>query len=200
MGLSLSDISVFENNCIHNLFTHIFTHLLTYFPANLLTQFLTYSLTHRDLFIYSLTDSLTHLHTTYLLEPFSLCFDHGVIDDPTRSVKFITKDSPTSDYGALSDSTWYRFTGDPGTQLATTCVPEGRCGTQATGWLNSPYPSQETGIAKADVCFNFGGDCCAHKETIYLRKCSNFYVFKFEKVKIAVTPKRRYCVETHTGK
>ncbi|KAL9967747.1 hypothetical protein ACROYT_G026039 [Oculina patagonica] len=36
---------------------------------------------------------------------------------------------------------WYRFQGAAGTRMPTSCPPDWRCGTVATGWLNGEHPS-----------------------------------------------------------
>ena len=124
-----------------------------------------------------------------------------VAADETRSKKFKTKDITLSDYGTLSESIWYRFNSASGraVHLASNCVPQRHCGTDSTGWFNGSYPLAETGIARVEVCFNFGGNCCAYRTGVYIRQCNGFYVYKFEKIQSSVTPKRRFCTEEYEG-
>ncbi|KAK2548955.1 Uromodulin [Acropora cervicornis] len=41
---------------------------------------------------------------------------------------------------------WFRFQGDAGTKMPTSCIPPNRCGTHAAGWLNGAHPDEYEGI------------------------------------------------------
>lgn len=122
---------------------------------------------------------------------FTLCHENDVIDDISRSIHSFA--SKQSDHN-IDEMTWYRLGQRPGTQLATRCVPENRCGAQSPGWLNGQHPEMKDGIVQREVCFHFNGDCCSYNTTVQIRKCfGNFYVYKFTRVSPSIT--RRYCTE-----
>lgn len=85
---------------------------------------------------------------------------------------------------------WYRFTGNAGSNMATSCVPIQHCGTHAPGWLNGKLPSLAEGAVKREVCFNWRKDCCYWKAKTIVRNCGGYYVYKLEK---APHCQLRYC-------
>ncbi|XP_015757473.1 PREDICTED: oncoprotein-induced transcript 3 protein-like [Acropora digitifera] len=40
---------------------------------------------------------------------------------------------------------WFRFQGDAGTKMPTSCIPFNKCGAHATGWLNGTHPEKHEG-------------------------------------------------------
>lgn len=96
---------------------------------------------------------------------------------------------------------WYRFHGQAGQQMPTSCVQINHCGANAPGWINGTHPSVADGASAVQVCFNWGHNCCRWSTYIRVRNCSGFYVYELKK-----TPgcRLRYCgngtqgtVETH---
>ena len=85
---------------------------------------------------------------------------------------------------------WYRFTGAAGTQMATSCVPQLHCGTQATGWMNGARPSEDEGIVHRLVCYSYLENCCRWHSNIMVRNCGDYFVYKLVKPKEC---KLRYC-------
>ncbi|XP_078377310.1 pancreatic secretory granule membrane major glycoprotein GP2-like [Oculina patagonica] len=77
---------------------------------------------------------------------------------------------------------WYRFQGAAGTRMPTSCPPDWRCGTVATGWLNGEHPSVAEGKVTRQVCFHMNSDCCVNSNWewsnyIQVRNCGSFYVY-----------------------
>lgn len=73
---------------------------------------------------------------------------------------------------------WYRFAGEAGTQIATSCVPQDRCHTVSPGWMDGAHPSVQDGVVMRTVCFHRLGECCRWETTIRVRKCEGFYVYQ----------------------
>ena len=96
--------------------------------------------------------------------------------------------------GSLWDSGlsgWYRFGGQAGTKIATSCVPYGHCGSTSTGWMIGSHPAVSDGKVNRTVCYrNYHDNCCWQRNTIEVLNCGNYLVHKFGK-----TPgcNYRYC-------
>ncbi|XP_065067900.1 uncharacterized protein LOC135693371 isoform X2 [Rhopilema esculentum] len=92
---------------------------------------------------------------------------------------------------------WYRFTGQSGTTLVSSC-PAGwsksssSCGTFYKGWLKDQVaPSIEEGVVNRTVCFSTHGSCtCTLRREIKIRNCGGFLVYYFDAVP---TCNARYC-------
>ncbi|KAK3723811.1 hypothetical protein QZH41_019494 [Actinostola sp. cb2023] len=76
---------------------------------------------------------------------------------------------------------WYRFTGQSGTRMATSCVKKHHCGTQYPGWLRGNHPSTDEGQVARTVCFTKDLDCCYWSVDVNVRNCSGFYVYEIDK-------------------
>ena len=72
---------------------------------------------------------------------------------------------------------WFRFQGDAGTKMTTTCVPYLRCGTDAPGWLNGAHPTVADGTVTRSVRFSWKSNCCEWSINIQLRNCGNYFVY-----------------------
>ena len=83
---------------------------------------------------------------------------------------------------------WFRFQGDAGTKMATSCVPTASCGTWIPGWLNGAHPTVNEGQVTKQACFN-GGGCCDWSIDIQVRNCGDFYIYYIIK-----TPPELQCV------
>ena len=85
---------------------------------------------------------------------------------------------------------WYRFEGDAGTRMPTTCVDKGKCGTSFPGWLKGGHPTVADGEVDRKVCFHAFLNCCNDHKQIRVKNCSSYYVYKLYR-----TPDcdRRYC-------
>lgn len=87
-------------------------------------------------------------------------------------------------------SGWYRFHGQAGQQMPTSCVKINHCGANAPGWINGTHPPVADGASTVQVCFNWVHNCCRWSTYIRVRNCSGFYVYELKK-----TPgcRLRYC-------
>jgi uromodulin len=79
---------------------------------------------------------------------------------------------------------WYKFGGDAGTQLSTTCVPRKydlnnlKCRTHAVSWLNGTHPSMSDGKVTRTVYFSWDGNCRYGSKNIEVINCGFFYIYK----------------------
>ena len=73
---------------------------------------------------------------------------------------------------------WYRFLGAAGTKMPTSCTPDHKCSTHATGWLKDGHPTAAEGRVSREVCFSYSSDCCYNGAVnIQVRNCGSFYVY-----------------------
>ncbi|CAF1385349.1 unnamed protein product [Adineta ricciae] len=119
---------------------------------------------------------------------FSECSSYTNISDATRLTT--ASGGSACDSSIFSSSTtWVRFTGSGGTQLATTAPSANQCGTQASGWYSSSLPSSGSSI-NGTACYVWGSNNCNWSNAVRVTNCGSFYVFGL------VTPpvcNARYC-------
>ena len=77
---------------------------------------------------------------------------------------------------------WFRFMGNAGSQIATSCVPVDHCGTKAPGWFNGKHPASPGEEVTGQVCYHWGNDCCKFGAQVAVRNCDDFYVYKLLKI------------------
>ncbi|XP_015780342.1 PREDICTED: uromodulin-like [Acropora digitifera] len=114
------------------------------------------------------------------------CASYITLDARDRSVHYIGKKKCDNNLTAE----WYRFQGEAGRQMATTCLPTHRCNTDLTGWMNGSHPNVEDGIVKRQVCFHGYENCCYKTTTIDVRSCGAYFVYRLNKFSHCKT---RYC-------
>lgn len=122
-----------------------------------------------------------------------VCSSHTTLNSAGRNVTFPYQ--PTCDY--LLPSAWYRLTADSGSYLPESCPqPQNDvCGTQYPGWLNGIHPTAAEGVVARTVCFSTIAACCTYSETIEVKNCGDFYVYKLVPMPTCYS---RYCV-TNVG-
>jgi len=79
------------------------------------------------------------------------------------------------------DKGWYRFSGEAGSAMPTSCVPKNRCGTHAPGWMQGSHPTRAQGIVSRKVCYHWSSKCCNWNNMIRVRNCGGFYVYELNK-------------------
>ena len=109
------------------------------------------------------------------------CSNYTLLDNQDRNINYTSGGSSYLCDGGISG--WYRFGGDAGTQLSTTCVPRTDtnnpiCRTQTVGWLNGAHPSVSDGKVTRRVCFSWDGVCCQWNTNIEVINCGLFYIYK----------------------
>ena len=108
----------------------------------------------------------------------SECLHYQNLTSGNRKVSY-KGSSPNLCDNALPDG-WYRFQGDAGTKMPTSCVAPDKCSTRATGWLNGAHPSVEEGKVARKVCFNWNSKCCRWSINIEVLNCGGFFLYHFK--------------------
>ena len=78
---------------------------------------------------------------------------------------------------------WYRFQGAAGDRIADKCVPDGRCGTPAPGWMRGNHPTVAEGVVTREVCYHIYKDCCYWSNNISVKNCGGYFVYKLERTR-----------------
>ena len=75
---------------------------------------------------------------------------------------------------------WYRFQGDAGRKMMTTCPSIKKCGGSFTAWLNDDHPTVAEGSVKKKVCVRKfePGDCCDNVDFINVKNCGSYFIYK----------------------
>ena len=105
--------------------------------------------------------------------PISECQNYGSLNSGDRQITY------TTIHGYCDNGIgpgWFRFEGSAGTRMPTSCPPESRCGTSATGWMNGGHPTAAEGQVTRTVCFHWGS-CCRWSTNIKVRNCGSYYVY-----------------------
>ncbi|CAH3020496.1 unnamed protein product [Porites evermanni] len=88
---------------------------------------------------------------------------------------------------------WYRFQGNAGTKMPTSCIAPHKCSTHATGWLNGAHLSVEEGKVTKKVCFNWQSNCCRWSINIEVINCGDFFLYHFRGTPPEHSCHLRYC-------
>ena len=130
------------------------------------------------------------------------CNHYTAIDDSTRKASHVGR---TDGCDSNLEEKWYRFLTAGSKLMASTCVREGKCGTDAPGWLAEKHPTFAEGIVLRKVCFSWYGGCCNWQIKIKVRNCAGFYTYELKKTS-GVQPHSssgcplRYCSSGKTSK
>ena len=101
-----------------------------------------------------------------------------------------TKQSPLKCDKSTLIPGWYRFTGDAGDGMPSSCPPIRRCGTHAPGWLRGSYPTLAQGAVTRKVCYHWSNNCCRWSNNIKIKNCNGYYVYQLAKPPVCHL---RYC-------
>ena len=112
-------------------------------------------------------------HIVYM--NFVECYNYTSLTEPDRKPSYNLSKNPQDDI-SLGPG-WFRFEGDAGSTMATSCPPKDRCNTAATGWLNGTHPEVADGNVTREACFSYSNGCCDWKTSIQVRNCSSYVVY-----------------------
>ena len=123
------------------------------------------------------------------------CFPSAVVPDCTSYINLTAADRNVRYRGhAKCDNNlkteWYRFQGQAGRQLETSCPSMGSCNTAVPVWMKGKHPNVEDGIVQRQVCFHWYYICCYKPSTIDVRNCEAYFVYRLRKVPFCNS---RYC-------
>ncbi len=117
------------------------------------------------------------------------CYSYITIDDASRLTS--TGGGDASDtYVFTSSTTWIRFNGAGGTQMATTSPGYGYCGTDYSLWYGGTMPTFGATVS-GTVCYPYSiYSSCYYACTISVTNCDSFYVYGLVAPSICYA---RYC-------
>ena len=105
------------------------------------------------------------------------CFGYQWLTESNRNTNYLGNDGLCDD--GLSTG-WYRFGGQAGSKMATSCVPGFRCATLAPSWLDGIHPTVAEGKVTRKVCYSVN-DCCLYSNYIEVVNCGKYYVYELSK-------------------
>ena len=75
---------------------------------------------------------------------------------------------------------WYRFHGDAGRKMMTTCPSINKCGGRFSVWLNDSHPTVAQGSVKKKVCIRKSepGDCCVNFYFTDVKNCGSYFIYR----------------------
>ena len=132
------------------------------------------------------TRQIAHLPIFFL---FSECQHYQTLNSADRKVTHGS--SPRLCDNSLGPA-WFRFQGNAGTKMPTSCVSSYRCGTDATGWLNGPHTTVVDGKVTRQVCFSWSG-CCTWSINIQVLNCGGYFVYFIDGTPPGHPCHLRYC-------
>ena len=65
--------------------------------------------------------------------------------------------------------------------MPTTRVPEYRCGTAWSGWLDGAHPTLEDGEVPRTVCFSDRSTGFKYLTYIFVRNCGSYFIYKLQR-------------------
>ena len=109
------------------------------------------------------------------------CHHYSNLSEANRNTKYKTSPLSNTFCDKQLAGGWYRFVGAAGTKLPTTLVPENRCATVRSGWLNGEHPTVELDEVRREVCFRnrkTETPPCKYSKMISVKNCGSYYVYK----------------------
>ena len=110
------------------------------------------------------------------------CSNYVLLSEASRNENY-TGFHGQCDWRQISNVLWYRFGGQAGIRIATSCVGPGYCGTTASGWMLGSHPTVSEGKVNRTVCYcdYFSTNCCWQSNSIEVLNCGNYFVYKLGK-------------------
>ena len=144
--------------------------------------------------LYKYIKSMHYDFSFFIFHIFTLVFDeckhYEQLNDRQRAAGVHRGNTLKCDQKDLTTPKWYRFIGNAGIQMPTSCVPKHYCGTHAPGWLSTAHPTRVGQIVNGKVCFHWGNKCCNWHANIQIKRCNGFYVYKLVRTPVCWL---RYC-------
>jgi hypothetical protein len=108
----------------------------------------------------------------------SQCSSYNILSDYYRATTYTV--SCGSGTCESSMNAWYRVTGAAGSQLATSPVNTGGCGTYYPAWFNGTLPTTAGFTTSGVACVNVNSTLCYlgySGPVVLATNCNGFYVF-----------------------
>ena len=86
---------------------------------------------------------------------------------------------------------WYRFQGDAGRKMMTTCPLINKCGGVYSAWLSDDHPTVAQGIVSKRVCIRklASAICCDDHFYIHVKNCGSYFIYELIPTQCSI----RYC-------
>ena len=106
-----------------------------------------------------------------------VCPQYMNLTDANRKYGNDTTGKPKCDQALYG---WFRFHGDAGRKMMTTCPSINKCGGRFSAWLNDDHPTVAQGSVRKKVCNRRSdpGDCCVNSYSTYVRNCGSYFIYK----------------------
>ena len=106
-----------------------------------------------------------------------VCPQYKNLTDAERKYGPHTTGSPKCD---VELNGWYRFQGDAGRKMMTTCPSINKCGGRFPAWLGDYHPTVAQGSVKKQVCFRKSqpGHCCERGYMTDVKNCGSYFIYK----------------------
>ena len=136
---------------------------------------------YREKYILSsiqMTIILSKISSFFAADP---CHHYSNLSEANRNTKHETSSSSKVFCDKPLADGWYRFVGAAGTKMPTRRVPENRCGTVRSSWLDGEHPTVEHDEVHRRVCFrNRGAEApyCKYSRRISVKNCGPYYIYK----------------------
>ena len=121
----------------------------------------------------ALKDEGSICNNQFAINDYLECRGYTKLTNNTRKTTYVTRTKKCDKHLGPG---WFRFQGNAGTKMPTTCQPMSRCGTYKTGWLRGTHPSVAEGAVNRTVCFRYHS-CCKYSIIIRVRNCGSYYVY-----------------------
>ncbi|XP_033097225.1 uncharacterized protein LOC117101360 [Anneissia japonica] len=109
------------------------------------------------------------------------CTTHIELSQPWRSISYPPEQDNSYHYTNLLNY-WYRFVGGGGGDMPTMCIKAKSCGVLKPIWMSGDHPTSDEGAVSRTVCTsvtdNGENNCCIRMNTIEVKNCTRFYVYK----------------------
>ncbi|CAF1327799.1 unnamed protein product [Didymodactylos carnosus] len=131
-------------------------------------------------FLYGTTTSTTIQMTSQSVQQSngslpSQCTNYVTNNDSTRLTSYNA--SSACDNLIFNQLTYVHFIAPSGTQIPTSSPGPHYCGTDAPGWISTPYPTTVGQTVSATVCYDWNSNSCLWQNQITIINCDTYYVF-----------------------
>ena len=105
-----------------------------------------------------------------------VCPQYKTLTDADRKYGHGTTVTPKCD---ITLNGWYRFQGDAGRKMMTTCPSINKCGGRFTAWLHDSHPTVAQGSVQKKICIRKfeNGDCCFDSYSTDVRNCGSYFIY-----------------------
>ena len=105
------------------------------------------------------------------------CNHYSILNEASRNQAYGKDEYCDNNFNG---SVWYRMMSPAGTMIPEQVVPQYKCGTHATGWMNGVHPTTLGEEVERQICFKWGSNDCSSSINIKVINCMHYYIYKLE--------------------